>query len=393
MNVGRDELLMKLNEIPEKCVSEPRELVTAFLLKLEKELLAYDMHNELFSVYSALKKINLFSEKYFYYSQLFNRHIAFSLSLERSEEILGNFNQQFASYDFSRSADQLETLMFLRNEINDHHHLNPSRQVEIVRNFINLQLVIFCDVPLRDSVSVEQLLNNTYKLIEELPIVSSFKTWSTPLDFLCFEYYFKIGDAGNSEKFFQKVNSKLSTILLYNNICNTPAFLISRLSYLQKSGRISEISEEKGRVEILDESDAHGKVLLGIYEAMICYFENNLKGACSKLNGLLNENTFKDFFHINSEIKLTLAFMYICSTDFEVSLNILKNLQRKIKSESSDEYQHVLSLIKVFESEIVTDPGKITQKQKDEFLLFEARNTGKNIVLRHLLPELAKKYK
>jgi hypothetical protein len=85
--------------------------------------------------------------------------------------------------------------------------------------------------------------------------------------------------------------------------------------------------------------------------------------------------------------------MYICSTDFEVSLNILKNLQRKIKSESSDEYQHVLSLIKVFESEIVTDPGKITQKQKDEFLLLEARNTGKNIVLRHLLPELAKKYK
>src|SRR5688572_14953947 len=77
---SKEEVIKLLHQIPEMCFTSSREVATAFLKKLEKDLLFFDMHNELLVVYSALKKINLYSEKYFHYSQLYNKHISYNLS-------------------------------------------------------------------------------------------------------------------------------------------------------------------------------------------------------------------------------------------------------------------------------------------------------------------------
>ena len=84
----RDTLTRELLQVHEICFTKPRETAIAFLQKLEKELLKYDLHNDLMIVYSALKKMHLYSEKYFHYSQLFNKHAGLGLSLEKAEEIL-----------------------------------------------------------------------------------------------------------------------------------------------------------------------------------------------------------------------------------------------------------------------------------------------------------------
>jgi hypothetical protein len=51
----------------------------------------------------------------------------------------------------------------------------------------------------------------------------------------------------------------------------------------------------------------------------------------------------------------------------------------------------VLRLMKVMTAEMKVEQ-KITQKQKDEFTLFMAHNTGEREVLLHLIPCLKKKY-
>ena len=183
---SKEELLMKLQTIPIVCYKESREVSSAFLQKLEKDLLKYDMHNELLLVYSALKKNHLYSEKYFYYSQLYNKHIAFSLSLEKSEEILGNFNKILGQYNFSRLPHLLETLIFIKKEIADHYSLNQSRQIEIIKNFIEIQLGIFCDIGIDEENDIGELLNHTQNMINELPDSSSHKSWMPALDYLLF---------------------------------------------------------------------------------------------------------------------------------------------------------------------------------------------------------------
>lgn len=390
---SRDELLRKLNLVNEMCLKESREVATAYLKKLEEDLLEYDLHHELIIVYSALKKLHLFSEKYFHYSQLFNKHIAFSLSLEKSEEILGNFNRALAQYDFSRSQRTLETLMFIRREINDHYNLNPSRQVEIIRNLIEIQLGVFCKTSPTKDIDVRLLLEHTQAMINELPVTSLHKSWLPVVDFLFFEYYLDQNNGRSAGAYFEKVNAGFNTLPLYSNIAMAGHFFASKIVYLRNFQQGHNFLEESTDLVMTDPADTHTNILKEMHGGMISFFTGNYKEAALKLNKILNDNSFKDFFHISTDLKLTLAYIYIQLREESLAESILKALSRKIKSEKIENYANVLDIIKVFEMELKNKSRKSTPKQVDAFTLFCARNKNENEVLAHLMFDLKQKFR
>ena len=161
---------------------------------------------------------------------------------------------------------------------------------------------------------------------------------------------------------------------------------------MQESGKVDELKEDYTRNFLFDQTDTHTMVLIGIYRAMLSYYEGKYKEASTHLNEILNINSFKDYFHINTEIKLTLVFIYLLLQEFDLADNILKNIYRKIKTEKLDQYTCLLDLIKVFGEDIKKQNTRVTSKQKDHFTLFMARNTGENKLLQHLMFELNKKY-
>ncbi len=387
-----EEVIKQLHLIPQVCYTSSREIAAAFLQKLEKDLLRHDMHNELLVVYSALKKIHLYSEKYFFYSQLYNKHIAFSLSIEKSEEILGNFNLALGQYFFSRSTKSHETLNFLKKGISEHYALNPSKQIEIIKNLIELKLYFFCGEPINKDYSVEEMLMQTQKILQNLPESSPSRSWLPVLDYLFFEYYVSINQTKQAQIYYEKVNALRDTLLLYNNIAFTPNFLITKIVYLQQQDRISELQGDYGNNFLYDPEDRHSQVMLGIYNAMISFYAGKPKEAASRLNEILNINSFKDFFHINTDIKLSLAYFYLCLKEYDLADSILKNISRKIKSDGLEKYTNVIDLIKVFNEDIKQGENKITAKQKDYFTLFLARNNGENKIISPLVYELKKKY-
>ena len=370
---NREEITRQLHKVPEMCFSTSREVATAFLLKLEKDLLHHDMHNELLVVYSALKQIHLFSDKYFHYSQLYNKHIAFSLSIEKSTEMLGNFNRVLGQYHFTRESRHLETLVFIRRGINDHFTLQPSRQIEIIRNIIDIQLELFCGM-VHTELSGLELLHQTTHLISDLPASSQLKIWINSLDFLYFEYYSRMGQKKAAAEYFSKVNARLGTILLYTNICVTAYFLESRIAYLQAEKKTSMIHRLNDDQVLYDSEDVHTIILLEIHNSFASYYAGNTKEATAQLNQLLNDRSFKDLMHITTEIKLCLVFFYLQLKDYVVASNILKNLQRKLKSENPDEHTGAFYLIKLFNG-IIKDPAAFPTRKQEELLeLFLANN-------------------
>jgi len=380
---NKEDVVKQLHQIPEICFGTSREVATTFLLKLEKDLLQFDMHNELLVVYSALKKIHVYSDKYFHYSQLYNRHTAFSISLEKCEEILGSFNRTLAQYNFSRSPKILETLLFHHKEALHHFTLNPSRQIEIIKNILELELAVLFNKTINAETNVAEMLSKTEKTINDLPDSSQQKSWITALDYISFEYFRKTGQVQQAAHYFEKVNAKSDTLLLYTNVCLTSRFLISKLCYLQEQNRLEEFTKEAPKNFLIDQNDTHAVVLMGIYRAMLSYYEKNYKEAASRLNEIINSNSFKDYFHINTDVKLTLAFIYLTVKEYDLADSILKNIYRKIKAEEMDNYTNVLDIIKIFNAEIKQN-GKITAKQKDDFILFQARNSNENRLLAHL---------
>lgn len=388
----RESLVKELLQVQEICFTKPRETAVAFLHKLEKELLRYDLHNDLMIIYSALKKMHLYSEKYFYYSQLFNKHAGLGLSLEKAEEILGNFNRMLGQYNFSRSRQVLDTLLFLKLEITNLYSLNSSRQIEIIRNLIDLQLMLFCHET--TEYTVDELLQSTRKVFAELPETAAQKKWEVVLDYLCFEYYFSKNEIKTAGQYYEKVNAVFNTLLLYNNICLTSRFLVSKIKFCDEAGLQEEEQPLAAARDLLcDSGDVHAKVLIGIYTAMLYLNEKKLKEGINCLNDVLNTVSLKDYFHESIDVKLTLAYCYLLLKDYDLVEITTKGVARKIKTEHPDRYNHVLNLIKVFDTESSTKGStKGMAKSKDLFTLFLANNVKSNEVLLHLLPRLKARY-
>lgn len=390
----QENIIKQLLQVPEVCFNSPREIAIAFLQKLETELLYSDMHTELQIVYSALKKLHLYSDKYFYYSTLFNKHVALGLSLEKAEETLGNFNRMLGQYDFSRSQELLDTLYFIKNEIANLYTLNPSRQIEIIKNIIDIQLIVFCHGNKDNEYDTEELLNNLRRVFNELPATSPQKKWEIVLDYLCFEYYQSIFQNKAALFYYEKVNSLQSFFLLYNNICLSSKFLISKIKFCSELNKMEDISVHPKKTKLLvDAEDEHAKILIGIYNAMLFFNQKKYKEAISSLNEILNTFSFKDYFHENINVKLTLGYFYMIIGDYDMVEIILKGVSRKIKTEQLKKYGHVLHLVKAFDIEINKNINdKLISKKHDLVTLFLANNNKGFELLTHLIPELKRNY-
>jgi hypothetical protein len=392
VDVTRDDVFRQLQQVHDMVHSQPREIAIAFLQKLEEDLLKFDMHSELLMVYSALKKVHVKSERYFHYSQLYNKHIAFLLSLEKTETILGNFNQILGLYDCSKSTEYIDKLLFLRTEVLNHLALNPSRQIELIKNIVELQLSIFCDTKPGEDFDPEEVLNDTFKKLKELPESSNHKKWNIAIDYLSFEYYKKINSSKSLNQCL-KVDEQIGNFMLYNSICLSPRFLLSKAQVFCDGGKHEELLGDIDKQILIDPNDIYSKVLYGLYTSLLSYYSGKTKEAINNLNSIINLYSFKDFFHINIEIKITLAYYYIQIKEFDLAENLLKNIYRKIKSEELSHYENVLDIIKVLNLELYPDKSeKGTSKKRDSFTLFVARNTGKYAVLNHLMPEFKKKF-
>ncbi len=190
--MDQEKTIKLLLHVPEFCLNSPRETAVAYLLKLEKELQRFDMHNELLIIYSALKKMFLNHDKYYHYSQLYNKQVSFSLSLEKAEETLGDFCRILGQYNFSKSNQLYEKLCFLRQEINNTNDLCQSRQIELIKNLIELQISVFCQKDKSFESNTNELLQRTRIIFDELPLTIIHKKWEIVLDYLCFEYFYSI---------------------------------------------------------------------------------------------------------------------------------------------------------------------------------------------------------
>lgn len=390
LNVSKNDIYQQLEGINHICYSMPNEVAIAFLLKLETDLIAHEMHSELLTVYSALKKLHYNTKKYFHYSQLYNKSIACWLSLEKANDILSDFNFVLANYHFSKSPEQLEKLIFLSKEVCHHFTLNPSRQIQIIKNIIDIQLYLFCNISLSSEEDVEDLLKETINKIKQLPESCAQKKWDVVLYFLSFEHYNNNLQTNKAQEYYLKTEKALSHLLLYSNVALVAKFLTSKLNYAEKN---DANSAKNDNAEILCNNGNHSKILIGIHKAMVMYYSGDYKKGIQILNELLANYSFKDYFHVYMEIKFTIAYMYLQLNDYVMAESLISGIYKKIKLNNLNQYANALYLIKFFKSFKSDKPFDVIQTKRQELLvLFFAKNSNNTQLLCHLSSEIKKTY-
>lgn len=374
----KNDLFERIRNITELCYNQPRDIATAFLEKLEKDLNKQFMHIELLQVYSAYKKIFAKSEKYFYYSKLYNKNIAFLISLEQCETYLSQINYLLSQFLFSRSQEYIDKILFLYKDICNHHQLCKSDQIETIKSLIEVELCLFCNDKLIPEIDLDEKLQVLQKLISSLPKSTTQNQWLPVSDFMYFMYYHKSGNK-KALNFYIKLNSN-AAFLLFSDIAPVALFLLEKLPYEKELNVLNNSSL------IIDTNDAFSILLLDLYKSVVYFKNNELKKAINLLNNLLNTNSFKDYTHIHFEIKLTICVYYLLLNEIEVAESLSKSIYRKIKSENLTNYDNALSLIKFFNAVI---EGKGKEEQDDLLLIFKAKNSGsKHQLLNHLINDL-----
>jgi hypothetical protein len=388
VNPSKNDIYHQLGQINNMCYESSYDIALAYLLKLEKDLQAHDMHVELHIVYRALKKIHYNTNKYYHYSQLHNKHISFWLSVEKVNDILFDFNLLLEEYDLSKSGEHIVKLNFLKKEIDNHFDLNPSKQIEIIKNISEIQLYVFCKITINSDKDIDDLLTETIYLINQLSETSYQKKWILAIHYLAYEYYKMIGKTIRSNEYYEKTNLYIYNLLLYSNVSLVAKFLVSKINYLSQKNQSQLLHEEKG-IEILFNDTMYSKIHLGLYNAMVSYHSNDIKKSINILNDLLNQFSFKNYLHICMEIKFTLAFMYMKLNNFEMAESIVRSIYKKIQTDKLLHYANAIALVKFFLLKFKQKKTSVSnEKQEGLLFLFFARNQDKHLLLSHLQSEL-----
>lgn len=359
----------------------PRETAIAMLKELEKKYLQNDIPGELIDIYSALKKAHYNTDKYYHYSQLYNKQVAYTVALEKAEDVSFTFNRTLSSYYFSRSSGDLELIRVMKNEISNIYALNRSHRIELLKNFIAIQTQLYTPLESQEEAAAEDLLERCEEITRAFPDDKHVVYYTRAINFLRFEYYLKINQPKKAQLYFELTEQCGPLWLLLSPVCQAHRFLQSKLYFVTRYGKPGQV-EKLNTIEYADNNDFYTEVVLRFYKGVVRSFEGKLKEASQVLNDLINEASFKDCFFMESQVKLTLAYFYIQQTQYELAENLLKSLSRKLIDDKKEQFSNVKACIRVLLLLMDNkDSSSARNKLRKAIEQFNLYNTGDNRIL------------
>ncbi|NQY10305.1 MAG: hypothetical protein HRT71_12435 [Flavobacteriales bacterium] len=384
------DLLRKVANIPSLMFGLQKSTAVAILLKLEKELLEFDMPNELATVYNALKKINLHSSKYYHYTQLYNKHIAYTIAFDKVESLLSDFHKHLGDYIATKDPEILDVLVIIKREAFNSCRLYDSHHLRVFNNMIDISFGLFVprEEEKEEDKPIENMLTEIRETIKTYPRDTTYQYLKIAYYFLAYEYYHNLGLFKKENEFFKKINENLTSFLLYNFVCYTSKFLISKLERYVRENNESELVNEN--YEIVDNyepdiSDIPNYINYTIYMSVSSYYDKDYNEAILYLNQLVNDISLKSYIHAEIEIKLLLSTCYLMFGKKEQANYILRTLARKIREgKNRIDYENATTFAKLLK--LIIKKGSKTDTAQLEKLSnrFTMLNQGASKMLSYI---------
>jgi hypothetical protein len=380
----RTELLRKVANINEIVFTKKRTIAITTLKKLEKELLDYDLSNELMLVYKTLKKLHVNTPEYFDYSQLYNRHVAYTLDVDRVESFMAEYFKKYGVFSFTDDeTDKLE-LILLNKEIisickkygEEHFH-----RLYVYQSLVNVFHRLFVEA--EDELADESIdpiediftkFDEIFKLYEKDSIYFHLRV---VLEFLRLEYYNHYKLYRKAEKYYDEVNDSIGSLLSSYNTHTYPArFLFTKLERQARMGSQEALYEENLGLFHDFEPDIQNVpqyVTYVCYRVLSQYYAEKYDEAIRWLNKLLNDISLKRFPYVHLEIKLLLSILYGIIKDNELLGQLVNSIQRQIRILSKETCIHVVLFIKILK--IATQSNRAEREPKIRAVLERLRKT------------------
>ncbi|MEM9859498.1 MAG: hypothetical protein AAF843_19245 [Bacteroidota bacterium] len=359
MESPRTDILKKVANINEIIFTKKKAIAVATLKKLERELLDYDLSNELTIVYKSLKKMHIHAPDYFHYSQQYNRHVAYNLAVDKAEDLLAEYFKKYGEFTLSGDDTDKLGLSLLLQEMSNVGALYESHRLYVYQSCMLIfhRLFVEPDDDLNDEQEpIEDILDNVEKIFKSYQLDSIYYHMNLVFEFLKLEYYNHYGVYRKAEKYFEEVNDAASNLLTNYTLYTHPAqFLISKVRRHMRLGMEMDMYDENEGVfhdYEVDDQDMPTYLTYVMYRAISCYYKHNYEEASRWINNLLNEISLKKYPFIQLEIKIILALQYCLLSDFELFNQLVNSIQRQVRLLGKENCEHIVALSKVLKTAI-----------------------------------------
>jgi hypothetical protein len=375
MESPRADLLKKVANIHEIIFTQKKAIAIATLRKLEKELLDYDLSNELTIVYKYLKKLHINSDEHYNYRQLYNQQVAFNLAIDKEEDDLGEYFKKFGEYYLTRRETLELELSLLAQNLENAKSLYKSHRLYVYRNCQD----IFSKLFFEKDTNLDELKESFEKLeviFETYYLDSTYFHLKSLLETIKFEVELRQGNLEEVEKYAIEVETLLPRLIQnYQSYTFPSIFLFSFMHWKVMLGEESSLAawnEENFGDFDPDPNNIPGFVTYSSYRSIASIMAGDLDKSSQFLNNLLNEISFKGYPEAHMEVKILLATIYTLMDDFELFSQLAHSIQRQIRIMGKGQCMHGVYLIKLLKTKFASGKKNKGQKLQEYFELVKS---------------------
>ncbi len=355
METPRADILKKVANINEILFTKKKTIAIATLKKLEKELLDYDLSNELTIVYKSLKKLHIHAADYFNYSQNYNKHVAYTLAVDKAEDLLAEYFKKYGEYILKGRKERMDLeLKLLAREVNNVCALYESHRLYVYQSCLNIfhRLFVESDEKLEMELEpIEDILANVQQIFSFYQLDSIYYHIQIVFEFLRLEYYNHYRVYSKAEEYYESVNESTTTLMTNYYLYTFPGqFLISKIQRHKRMNTLQEMYDENDGLFLNFESDPNdvpNHFIYYAYRGLSCFFVKKYDEAARWINQLLNEVSLKKFPYAQLEIKLLLALQYCLINDYDLFFQLINSIQRQIRLLGKENCGHLLTFSKI----------------------------------------------
>lgn len=353
MESPRTDILKKVANINEVLFTKKRTISIATLKKMEKELIDYDLANELTAIYKSLKKLHVNSSEHFHYSQLYNRHVAYMLAVDKAEDLLADYFKKFGIYFMTGDEAHKLGLSLVLKEMQNVSNLYESHRLYVFLSSMRVFHKLFVEKGENelDTESIQDTFARVEKIFATYSQDQLYYHLNLVFEFLKLEYFTYFRIYKEAEKYFEEINDATSNLLVnYPYYTFSSRFLILKLERALRTGTEAELYAENEALfqdYEADPNDVPRLIVYSTYRSLSCYYAGKFEEAARMLNNLINEVSLKPYPLVQMEVKALLALQYCLLKDFELFNQLSNSVQRQIRLIGKDACENVLLFLKM----------------------------------------------
>lgn len=318
------------------------------LLDLEKELLEYDLQDELITVYKTLARLHLYDEnQYHLYQQKYDRHVAYSLSVSKAEDLFYEFIQQLGHYQLTRKPEDLEVLKRIRREIANIRELYESHRLFVLSNM--MRIIYWYNTPYKleklkeKEIDTESILQEIEEILNDHPLDTFYQNITPLVDFMFFQYYQQIQNQVRADKYYKKIKPEVvelsqkhfMTFFIIQFLEGKVNRYLAKPSAERHVDKLIDLNEGlKNNFEV-HKDEVYHYAGYQRFLAICKFYERNYRAAAKQINDLRNEFPSKQFIYFDIEIKLFQALQYVILGEDELYIQLLSSINRQITENTS----------------------------------------------------------